>query len=288
MENSISSKTFIESGLCKPDLEKLLQVSKKAALIGGNILMENYGKLKSINSKGRIGDLVTNVDLASEKAIIEYLQHQTKDISILAEESGLNSFETDLCWCIDPLDGTTNYAHGFPFFATSIGLTWKDKPLLGAISVPFFGELFWGAPRIGAFCNDDKISVSNTTSLINSLLVTGFAYDRQNVLDNNYAEFCRLTHITRGVRRAGAAAVDLAFVATGRLDGYWERGLAKWDLAAGIPIVEAAGGVVNDYKEDDFNFSNGRVLATNSFIQKELKEVLSKIKPLPKDSYNDN
>jgi hypothetical protein len=154
----------------------------------------------------------------------------------LAEESGAAGEQDGLRWCVDPLDGTTNFAHGYPFFATSIGLTFRQTPVLGAIAVPFLGEVYWGAPGLGAFCNEQAINVSSCQQLEDSLLVTGFAYDRHTRLDNNYAEFCWFTHRTRGVRRGGAAAVDLAFVAAGRQDGYWERGLSPWDLAAGCRL----------------------------------------------------
>ena len=274
-----------QSNLKNNEIEKLLSFAKEAAHIGGSILMENYGKINKIENKGRIGDLVTNADISAEKEIIKFLSKSTPDIQILAEESGLTGSKESLIWCLDPLDGTTNYAHGYPFFATSIGLCWKDLPLLGAISVPFLNQTYYAAPNIGSFCNDQIINVSSTNKLINSLLLTGFAYDRQNVIDNNYAEFCWLTHRTRGVRRGGAAAVDLAFIAAGKLDGYWERGLSKWDLAAGIPLVELAGGVVSDYPQGDFNFNSGRILATTPGIVNELKNELIKVKPLDKEYY---
>ncbi len=266
-------------------LKSLLNVSKAAAKKGGDILMSYYGQLNYIHSKGRVGDLVTEADIECEKNVINYLKDQTPEISILGEESGLNGEIDDLCWCVDPLDGTTNYAHGYPFFATSIGLTWKDIPILGAISIPFMRELFWGAPHIGVYCNNAPIKVSSSSALIDSLLVTGFAYDRFTRKDNNYAEFNWLTHKTRGVRRGGAAAVDLAYIACGRLDGYWERGLAKWDLAAGVALVELAGGIVTNYPDKDFALESGRVLASNPGIHKELQIELSKVIPLEGFSY---
>ena len=203
----------------KIDLFKLLEIAKKSALIGNEILIKNYNKIQKISSKGRKGDLVTNVDLEVEEKIKDYLFTKTPDISIHAEESGRLIKSSDLTWCIDPLDGTTNYSHGYPFFGTSIGLLYKDNPILGAISVPYLNELYYACIGKGSFCNDKEISVSNTSTLVDSLLVTGFSYDRFETEDNNYAEFCYLTHKTRGVRRGGAAAVDLAFVAAGKVDG---------------------------------------------------------------------
>ena len=276
-----------QSGINKDQLQKFSQVSIKAANIGGEILMKNYGKISNIENKKTRWDLVTEVDVESEKNILAYLEKETPNITILAEESGLREKDHGLCWCIDPLDGTTNFAHGYPLFATSVGLTWNNIPILGSISIPFLKEIYWAAPTIGAFCNNKPIKVSSSNKLIDTLLVTGFAYDRLNVNDNNYAEFCWLTHRTRGVRRGGAAAVDLAFIASGRLDGYWERGLAKWDMAAGVPLVELAGGVVTNYPQGDFDLNNGRIFASNPQIEKELKDELNKVIPLEGNSYGD-
>ncbi len=278
-------KASKEAGIDSQSILLLSNIAKEAAIKGGRKLMEHYGKLTSIKSKGRSGDLVTNADLASEKLLIEYLNKETPDIDILGEESGLNGSKDSLYWCLDPLDGTTNFAHGYPFFATSVGLVWKNKPILGAISVPFLDEIFWCAPGIGSFCNNNPIQVSSCSKLIDSLLVSGFAYDRYTTEDNNYAEFIWLTHRTRGVRRGGAAAVDLAYVAAGRLDGYWERGLSPWDLAAGIPLVEIAGGIVSDYPIGQFDLENGRVLACAKGIHKEIQGELSKVIPLDKIIY---
>ena len=269
----------------KIDLFKLWEIAKKSALIGNEILIENYDNIQKISSKGRKGDLVTNVDLEVEEKIKDFLVTKTPNISIHAEESGRLIKSSDLTWCIDPLDGTTNYSHGYPFFGTSIGLLYKDDPILGAISVPYLNELYYACIGKGAFCNDKRISVSNPSTLLDSLLVTGFSYDRFEIEDNNYAEFCYLTHKTRGVRRGGAAAVDLAFVAAGKVDGYWERGLEIWDLAAGAIIVKEAGGHVSNYPKGEFNICSGRILACSPKIEKELKLELSKVSPLNKQNY---
>ena len=177
------------AGITREEINKLLEIAKHAAIRGGQSLMENYGNIKTIECKGTAGDLVTNADVECEKIIIDYLDKNTPNISILAEESGYKLKNENLKWCIDPLDGTTNYAHGYPFFATSIGLIWKNKPILGAISVPCLNEIYYASPEHGSFCNGKRISVTNTNSLSNSLLVTGFAYDRRELLDNNYSEF---------------------------------------------------------------------------------------------------
>ena len=267
------------------DLLNLLKIAKESALIGNEILIKNYNKIQTITSKGRKGDLVTNVDLEVEEKIKDYLTKKTPDISIHAEESGKLIKSSELTWCIDPLDGTTNYSHGYPFFGTSIGLLYKNNPILGSISVPYLNELYSACIGKGSYCNDKEIRVSNTSTLLDSLLVTGFSYDRFDIEDNNYAEFCYLTHKTRGVRRGGAAAVDLAFVASGKVDGYWERGLEIWDLAAGAIIVKEAGGVVSDYPKGEFNLSSGRILACSPKLEKELKLDLSKVTPLNNKLY---
>jgi len=267
------------------DLLNLTEIAKECALIGNEILVKNYNKIQTIRSKGRKGDLVTNVDLEVEERIKVFLSSKTSDISIHAEESGKEIKSSELTWCIDPLDGTTNYSHGYPFFGTSIGLIYKNNPILGAISVPYLNELYYACIGKGSYCNDKKLKVSNTSTLLESLLVTGFSYDRFETEDNNYAEFCYLTHKTRGVRRGGAAAVDLAFVASGKVDGYWERGLEVWDLAAGAIIVIEAGGIVSDYPEGLFNLSSGRILACNPNLENEIKLELNNVSPFNKNLY---
>ncbi len=281
MKSLICEKASKDSGLKQSDIANLLSVAKDAAVIGGEILMSHYGKISRVENKSREGDLVTNADIEAEEKILSYLDKSTPDISILAEESGSSGDQDGLKWCVDPLDGTTNFTHGYPFFCTSIGLTWKNQPILGAINIPYIKELFWGAPHTHSFCNDQIIRVSQARRLEESLLVTGFAYDRHTNKNNNYAEFCWLTHRTRGVRRGGAAAVDLAFVAAGRLDGYWERGLSPWDLAAGVAIVESAGGQISSYSGGPFDLRSGKVLACTDTIKNDLIEVLRKVEPLP-------
>jgi myo-inositol-1(or 4)-monophosphatase len=258
-----------------PQLSTYLDVATEAALAAGKVLQACWGKLESIEEKGRPGDLVTEADRQAEAAILAVLRRHFPTHSILAEESGqFGDLDAEYLWAIDPLDGTTNYAHQYPFSAASIGLLINGVPSVGAIFDPFHQELFRGAVGIGATCNDKPIHVSTTAKLAQSLLVTGFAYDRRETSDNNYQEFCYLTHITQGVRRAGAASVDLAYVACGRLDGYWERGLSPWDLAAGVAIVEAAGGKVTAYDQGEFDIRSGRILATNGHLHAELSQEL--------------
>jgi len=267
------------------NLDNLTEIAKNAAQIGSEIISSNYNKIQRISSKGREGDLVTNVDIEVERKIKDYLIDKTPRITILAEETGQSNKSFDLIWCIDPLDGTTNYSHGYPFFGTSIGLVYKGIPILGAISVPYLNELYWGCITKGSYCNDEIIKVSNPTNLSESLLVTGFAYDRFETENNNYAEFCRLTHKTRGVRRGGAAAVDLAFVAAGKVDGFWERGLQIWDIAAGAIIVYEAGGVISNYPDGELDLYSGKILASSPKINIKLKEQLSNVSPFKTNLY---
>ncbi|MEL6382654.1 MAG: inositol monophosphatase family protein, partial [Cyanobacteria bacterium J06626_18] len=227
------------------------------------------------------GDLVTEADKAAEASVLDVLSRHLPDHPILAEESGAigKSSASPFLWAIDPLDGTTNYTHQYPFSAVSVGLLIEGYPAVGAIFDPFHKELFRAAKGLGATLDRGSIQVSRTDKLANSLLVTGFAYDRHERADNNYAEFCHLTHLTQGVRRGGAASIDLAYVACGRLDGYWERGLSPWDLAAGVVLVEEAGGRVTAYDETSFDVQSGRILATNGRIHTTLSQVLQQIKP---------
>ena len=267
------------------NLNELIEIAKNSALIGSEILKLNYKNIQNISSKGRQGDLVTNVDIEIEKKIKEYLLSKTPSITILAEESGKTSNSSELMWCIDPLDGTTNYTHGYPFYGTSIGLVYKGIPLLGSISIPYLDELYWACHNKGSYCNDVRLKVTNPKSLSESLLVTGFSYDRFDTIDNNYAEFCYLTHKTRGVRRGGAAAVDLAFVASGKVDGFWERGLQIWDIAAGAIIVKEAGGVISNYPDGELDLNSGRILACSPSISNEIKVALSKVIPFDSNMY---
>jgi myo-inositol-1(or 4)-monophosphatase len=156
----------------------------------------------------------------------------------------------------------------------------EGYPTVGAIYDPFRQELFRAARGLGATRNRQPIQVSKTTELRNSLLVTGFAYDRHQTTDNNYAEFCYLTHLTQGVRRSGSAAMDLAYVACGRFDGFWERGLSPWDMTAGIILIEEAGGKVTAYEETPFQMSSGRILATNGTIHTSLSQALQQVPPI--------
>ena len=255
-------------------LQIFLEIATEAALAAGAVLQSYLGNLTNISEKGRPGDLVTEADKASEAVILEVLRRHLPNHSILAEESGKLGNTDEYLWAIDPLDGTTNFTHQYPFFATSIGLLIAGVPQIGVIFDPFHNELFRAAKGLGATRNRISIKVSDTTELSKSLLVTGFAYDRRETTDNNYAEFCHLTHLTQGVRRSGSAALDLAHVACGRLDGYWERGIAPWDVVAGVVLLQEAGGKVTAYDGSQLSIESGRILATNGHIHASLSHEL--------------
>jgi myo-inositol-1(or 4)-monophosphatase len=262
-------------------LQIFLDIATEAALAAGAILKTYWGKLEAIEEKGRPGDLVTEADKYAEAAILEVLQRHVPDHQILAEESGqLGNTTSKYLWAIDPLDGTTNYAHQYPLTAASVGLLIDGVPQVGAIFDPFHQELFRAATGLGATRDRLPIRVSQTAELRKSLLVTGFAYDRRETKDNNYAEFCHLTHLTQGVRRGGAASLDLAYVACGRVDGFWERGLSPWDIAAGIVIVREAGGQVTAYDGSPLDINSGRILATNGHLHDSLSTELLRVPPL--------
>ncbi len=261
------------------DLQVFLDIATEAALAAGVVLQDFSGKLEQIEEKGGAGNLVTEADKLAEAIVLEVLQRHVPDHGILAEESGRSgSLNSGYLWAIDPLDGTTNYAHQYPVYAVSIALLIDGVPGVGVIFDPSRNELFRAATGLGATRDRRPIRVSVTTELEKSLLVTGFAYDRRETPDNNYAEFCHLTHLTQGVRRGGSASVDLAYVACGRLDGYWERGLSPWDIAAGAVLVQEAGGLVTAYDGSPWDIASGRILATNGRIHAALSRELAEVR----------
>lgn len=261
------------------ELNSYIKVALTASQEGGKILKKYWQKVSSIQDKDVPGNLVTEADKESEKIIVQIIKKNFPEHSILAEESGLEQLgQSDFLWIIDPLDGTVNYAHNHPMFAISIALAFKGEIVLGVIFNPIYEQLFTAVKGKGATLNGEKISVSSIASLDKSLLATGFAYDRRTVAETNYAEFCYLTHLSHGVRRCGAASLDLAFVAAGRLDGYWERGLKPWDMAAGLLLVREAGGLVSDYNETPIKLESGRILATNGKIHHALSQAIQSSK----------
>ena len=241
----------------------------------GRILGEHYGRAKQVRFKGEV-DLVTEIDERSEALIVGRIQQYFPDHNILSEESGsTRSPETDspYRWIIDPLDGTTNFAHGYPFFCVSIGLQLNGETVLGVVYAPTLDEIYVAERGSGAYLNGNRLKVSSTDTLIRSLLVTGFNYDRATARANlSYWEHF-LMH-SQAVRRDGSSALNLCFVAAGRFDGYWEIGLKPWDSAAGELLVREAGGVVTDFSGKSHTLGDPVLLATNGLIQETMLEGL--------------
>lgn len=256
----------------------MLNFAINTAREAGRMLLERFGRHLQISNKGAI-DLVTEADLAAEAFIIERIKSYYPRHQILAEESGASETRfagegLDYRWIIDPLDGTTNYAHGYPCFCVSIALEHKGEITLGVICDPVRDELFAAERGAGATLNERRIHVSDVDDLSRALLCTGFPY---NVRE--YADFAR--HFTnfimhaQAVRRDGSAALDLAYLACGRFDGFWEEGLHPWDVAAGVLLIEEAGGRVSRYDNSPFNIYTPPILASNALIHDEMIRVLA-------------
>jgi myo-inositol-1(or 4)-monophosphatase len=259
----------------RPELALLLEPAVRAALAAGAVIRARYGQPHRIEHKGEI-DLVTEADTAAEREIIAILREERPEIAILAEESSNSYLEIppEPTWIIDPLDGTTNFAHGFPWFGTSIGCLIEGISQVGVIYLPLQDELFCATRGGGAWLNGERLQVSAAGALKRSLIATGFPYDVQAHPEPVLAALQAVLTKARGVRRAGAAALDLAYVACGRLDGFWEIKLKPWDTAAGLLLVEEAGGRVTDFHGRPFSPFVPELLASNGRIHGELVGVL--------------
>src|SRR5215216_5022972 len=219
----------------------ILQMIEGIARQAGSVLMSGYGNVRHIQQKGAI-DLVTEFDKHSEELILSFLQKEFPDHAILAEESGHNETISEYQWMIDPLDGTTNFAHGIPIFSVSIGLLKNNNPVLGVVYDPFRNEMFCAEDGRGATLNNQSIHVSSRMKLGQAVISTGFPYDLRTNPRNNLAQFAEFQLRTQAVRHLGSAALDCTWTAMGRLDGYWEFGVKPWDVGAGALIVREAGG----------------------------------------------
>jgi len=256
-------------------IDNLTQTAIHAARLGGAILQDYAQKGFTIHSKGQAINLVTEADLQSEKAIIQSIRNTFPEHQILSEEQGLQDIpQHPIKWIIDPLDGTINFAHGFPMYNVSIGVEYQGTCVIGVIYDPTRDELFLGQQGRGATLNRAPIQVSATPKLAKALLVTGFAYDIHTATDNNLKEFCAFAVRARGMRRTGTAAIDLCYIACGRLDGFWELQLNPLDTAAGKVIVEEAGGKITNYAGEPYSIYGKTIIATNGHIHQEMVEVL--------------
>jgi len=251
--------------------ECAIEIAREA----GIFLKNKLNSVHTIDYKGEI-NLVTEADKTSEGMITSKISTLFPDHDILAEEFTYTTRGSDFTWIIDPLDGTTNYAHGHPFFCVSIALKNLDTLIVGIIYDPMLDEMFVAEKGKGAFLNDRAIHVSNTNRIIKSLLATGFPYDIREDSHNNLNYFNEMILKAQAIRRAGSAALDLAYVAAGRFDGFWELKLNPWDIAAGWLLVEEAGGIVTDMQGKDYYLESPSILASNGRIHKEMMDVLER------------
>jgi myo-inositol-1(or 4)-monophosphatase len=248
----------------------------EAAIAASHIIMEALEKPRVANHKGKT-DLVTETDLHSEKIIKSIIRASYPDHDLLAEESEKESSESDFLWIIDPLDGTTNFVHGYPSFAVSIGLLFQNKPLIAVVLEMPNTKLYTAIKNEGVWCEGQPFTCSQTDSIEKSLLLTGFGYEHGELWERNMALFKDFTDKSHGVRRLGAAAVDLCHVASGKVDGYWEFDLKPWDSAAGILIAQEAGCVVSQMDGSDYSIYDNNILVANPKIHGEMILEIKKI-----------
>lgn len=256
------------------DLERSLQIATKAAYKSADIIRQHFGRIRQVDKKGPI-DLVTVADRESEKQIIDTIGSAFPDHGIIAEEGSRHQTEADVIWVVDPLDGTTNFAHGVPIFAVSIAAKSKEGTQLGVVLNPVSGEFFSAVRRRGAQLNGRPLAVSKTTTVSASLLVTGFSYKIAEDTGQAIKRFENCLKASRGIRRLGAAALDLCYLACGRFDAYWEQDLKPWDTAAGALIASEAGAQITTYSGRAFSDDHPEILATNGLIHAEMVALLA-------------
>lgn len=262
---------MINLGMMNICLESTLELVVTWAKEVGEVQRSFFrGGNLDIETKSSVHDVVTKVDKLSESMLIERIGKHFPDHSVLGEESGEHDAHSDYLWIIDPLDGTNNYSQGLPVFTISIGLQYRGETVLGVVYAPYLGELFSAIRGKGAFLDGKWIHVSGKTELDQSVLATGFPYDKGIHPVNNIDNLSRILPYLRGIRRMGSAAYDLCCVAAGFFDGYWELGLKPWDVCAGMLIVEEAGGIIQSFRED----RGIAILAGNPKIMEKMKEYI--------------
>lgn len=237
-------------------------------------MRQHFGHLFTIRKKGAI-DLVTTADIESEKAIVDTIRSAFPDHGILAEETGSIEGDPETQWVIDPLDGTTNFAHGLGIFAVSIAYAYRGEPVFGIVFNPVSGETFTALSGQGAFLNSHPIGVSTVATVRDGLLVTGFPYDLASMPTDILDRFARCLAAAQGIRRLGSAALDLCYVACGRFEGFWEENLKPWDTAAGMVIAKEAGARITDFAERPYAIDQKQILATNGHIHSEMLTLLN-------------
>ncbi|CAO6130864.1 SuhB Archaeal fructose-1,6-bisphosphatase and related enzymes of inositol monophosphatase family [Candidatus Pelagibacterales bacterium] len=259
-----------------PLLSANLNVMEKACKKASKLLIRDFGEIEKLQvSKKGPGDFVTNSDKRTEKIIINELSLARPDYSFLAEESGSCGKNTEFRWIIDPIDGTTNFLHGIPYFAISIGLEKNKEIICGMIFNPVTNEMFYAEKGKGAYLNNSRIRVSSRKNIDECIILTGgpiLSYKNKEIFFKEYETVSKKVAATR---KFGSSALDLAYLASGRCDGVWERNLNYWDIAAGVIIVKEAGGTITDFKGGDKYIEDRNLLATNSKIDKELIALLA-------------
>jgi len=255
--------------------KKFLDTALFAAESASKLIQETSNRsVKAYKSKT---DLVTETDIASEQIISNIIKSKYPDHSILAEESGMNQTDqAEYIWVIDPLDGTTNFVHNYPSYAVSIALVHKNKPIVGVVAEMPAMNTYWATDDGVAYCNNKVITVSQTDSLIQSLLVTGFGYSHDSKWKINMNLFKEFTDVTQGVRRLGAAAIDICHAASGAVDGFWEFDLNPWDVAAGVLIAERAGAKVSKMNGEQYSIYDDQILISNGIIHQEMINIINK------------
>lgn len=259
-----------------------LDFAASAAKEAGLFLKKNLHKRHSVYYKGEI-NIVTDEDRKSEEMILGRISREFPGHDILSEESDARESGAEFRWIVDPLDGTTNYAHGFPVFCVSIALQRRGETVMGCIYNPMLEEMFTADAGSGAFLNGERIRVSAVADFSKSFLATGFPYDLRTDRNNNINYFVALAKRTLAIRRAGSAALDLAYTAAGRFDGFWELKLHPWDTAAAVLLVKEAGGKVSDIRGEKHTMESISIAASNGLIHSELIKILSGTDPLEKN-----
>ncbi len=253
----------------------LLQIAKKLAYDAGKMALKFQEKGFSVSTKSSPVDLVTEADKACEALILKTIRAHFPDHSILSEETAALDQGGDYKWIVDPIDGTTNFAHGLPLYAISIAIVYKGKPIIGVVEIPALKESFWAQEGRGAYIGNKEIHVSKTAKLQQGVFATGFPYAREGErYKKNMALFDAFYQAGQGVRRFGSAAIDLCFTAAGRFDGFWEYSLKPWDVAAGKIIMEEAGGMVTNMDGSLFNPKLENILASNGLLHSEMLRVI--------------
>jgi myo-inositol-1(or 4)-monophosphatase len=253
----------------------ILEIAAEIAREAGALLSTFFERRVAIEVKGE-HDLVTEADRASEQLVIERLRSHFPTHSIVAEEGGGHSGSSEFCWYVDPLDGTTNFAHGFPMYNVTMALEQSGELIAGVVFDPTHNEMFASERGSGAYLNNRRIRVSKAARIEDTLVATGFP-SRKRHLDINIHFYYQVAMLTHGVRRAGSAALDLSYVACGRLDGFWEFGLNPWDMAAGILLVREAGGKCSNMKGGPVDLRGPHVLANNGLVHEQMLELFGEV-----------